>query len=262
MINFVLMNSDISLFRRPIWLFFDLDDTLWNFKGNSIKALHHVYNSFPLIRQRFNSYDEFETVYHHHNAAVWKAFAEGKMTSGFIKTERWRATLFPEIPASTPPHECTLINEEYLSNLASYPDLIPHAREILDSLSKNFMIAVLSNGFTATQYAKLNNSGILKYITRVVVSEETDAQKPDSRFFKYAIDETGASGTPVMIGDNPDTDIIGALKAGWRAAWLNPDSKPFPISDYEFEKPGIDKSLFLGSFKSLREIHDAISQLS
>lgn len=31
-----------------------------------------------------------------------------------------------------------------------------------------------------------------------------------------------------MVGDNADTDIRGALDAGWDAIWLNPNGTPRP----------------------------------
>lgn len=247
------MQANHSLFVRPGWLFFDLDDTLWDFKGNSIKALHHVYAAFPLIRERFKTYDDFALEYHRHNSRVWEAFAKGEMTSTFIKTERWRATLFPNAPEDFPPEECGKINDEYLSNLASYPDCTDGAEDVLQSLSANHMIAILSNGFSHTQYKKLRSSGLWRLITRVIVSEETTLQKPDPGIFRYAEAETGASGTPVMIGDNPMTDIIGALKAGWNAIWFNPEDKPFPIKEENLEAERIPMTGYLGSCRTLRE---------
>jgi FMN phosphatase YigB (HAD superfamily) len=32
-----------------------------------------------------------------------------------------------------------------------------------------------------------------------------------------------------MVGDNPSTDIAGAVSAGWRAIWFNPNHIDSPV---------------------------------
>ena len=241
-------------FRRPEWIFFDLDDTLWDFASNSLKSLRHVYDSFHQLSDAFATFEDFADEYHVHNARMWKDFADGKISSDFIKTERWRLTLFPEGDPADPPAFCAELNTEYLEYLASLPYPVEGALETLESLRKDFMIAGLSNGFADTQYKKLKNSGLWRYVTRMVVSDETGITKPHRGLFDYAVAETGATGIPVMVGDNPDTDILGALRAGWRAIWFNRFSDDgFPYDDARLREMGIDPALFLGTAHSLPE---------
>ncbi|MBD5356221.1 MAG: noncanonical pyrimidine nucleotidase, YjjG family [Bacteroides sp.] len=244
-----------SHFTRPIWLFFDLDDTLWDFSRNSLESLHNVFEKFKEINSRFPSFNDFLTLYRLHNSVLWKDFAEGKISSESLKSERWRLTLFPDSDPAATPEICRAIDKEYLRCLACQPHVIDGAFPMLEALSKDYMIAVLSNGFIDTQYLKLKYSGLWKYIARAVVSDEAGYQKPDPRLYEYAVNATGAIGTPVMIGDNPDTDILGALLAGWKTIWLNPCGNRLPLCR------GVDPENFLGSAPDLKEVEKIIRSM-
>lgn len=249
-----------SQFSRPQWLFFDLDDTLWDFKKNSEETLRYVFSNFKEINSRFKSPESFLDTYHMHNDVLWKDFADGKISSELLKTERWRRTLFANSDPMSPPEICRVIDARYLSILATKPYLTEGAEELLHSLSKKYMIAVLSNGFIDTQYHKLKFSGLWKYITRTVVSDEAGFQKPDPNIYKYAMEATGATGTPIMIGDNPKTDILGALRSGWKAVWYNPYNKEFPLSYNDIISTGINPDLYLGSISHLKELETLLTR--
>lgn len=249
---------DLHTFSRPHWLFFDLDDTLWDFNRNSEESLRHVFSFFREINGAFPSFSEFADTYHAHNSALWNDFSEGKVSSQFLKSERWRRTLFPGFDSECHNDTCLTIDREYLSFLASQPFLVEGVENMLRSLSKDYMIGVLSNGFVDTQYCKLSTSGLWRFITRTVVSDEAGFRKPDPRLYQFAVDATGASGIPVMIGDNPLTDIMGALRSGWEAIWYNPDNKAFPLSPDNLEAEGVDTSLYLGSATNANDIERLI----
>ena len=242
------------IFRRPRWIFFDLDDTIWDFSSNSLKSLRFIFETTPEVQQAFPSLDAFLDEYHIHNAKMWEDFAAGLVTSDFIKTERWRLTLWPESDPDNTPARCSEINDAYLSKLASLPYPMPGALELLGKLQKKYMIGALSNGFPDTQYKKLFNSGLSRYVARIIVSGECGYQKPDRRIFDYAVAETGAHGVPVLVGDNAKTDILGALKAGWYAVWFTRDGADFPYSKDFMIENGIDPTLFLGTARSMAEV--------
>lgn len=251
---------DFSTFNRPEWIFFDLDDTLWDFAANSLRSLEYIYREYALVRDKFPSFNSFLEVYHTHNSKMWEEFAKGNVSSDFIKTERWRATLYPDTPADNPPSECAMINDAYLTKLATFPHTPYGVIPLLEKLVKSKMIGIISNGFADTQYRKLNSSGLWKYVCRVIVSDEIGIQKPDPRLFDYAVSETGATGTPIMVGDNPDTDIIGALLAGWEAIWYNPSNKQFPYTSDDLKAKGIDSDRYLGSAQDMREVEELLSK--
>jgi len=65
-----------------------------------------------------------------------------------------------------------------------------------------------------------------RYFDKVITSEEAGCKKPDRRIFEYAIKKTGAiTEYSIMIGDDPDVDILGAKNFGMDQVLFDPFSK-------------------------------------
>ena len=246
-----------SLWTPVPWIFFDLDDTLWNFSENSYLSLHSLYEISPILRKLFKTVEEFIEIYHKNNSLMWDLYSQGKVNTSELKTERWRRTLatrqFEVLTAI-----CEELDRNYLEILAKGKEKFPGVNDMLERLNKKFLIGVISNGFLKTQYKKLHYSGLEKYITRTIVSEEIDVNKPNSKIFDYAISSTGAQSPYLMVGDHPETDVIGAMRAGWHAIWFNPHHKTFNLNEDLFEKEGIDTRLFIGMATNMKDLEALI----
>lgn len=251
--NFMDHNSP----KQIHWIFFDLDDTLWNFSANSAVSLNTLYEISPILRKLFKSPSEFIDIYHKHNFLLWDLYSQGKVTTRELKVERWRRTLatrqFEVLTAV-----CEELEKNYLDILAKGTEMIPGVTKMLQNLTKKYLIAVLSNGFARTQYKKLENSGLARYVTRTIVSDEIGVNKPSKTLFDYAIEETGAQKPYLMVGDHPVTDVLGALRAGWHAIWYNPQSKPLPYTEEGLRSQGIDPSRLVAIVKDTYELERAI----
>lgn len=229
------------------WIFFDLDDTLFDFTTASFISLCRLWDESPEIRARFDTTEAFLDEYHIHNKLMWKLHESGLITADFLKGERFRLTVAPERDDEATIMAMRRLNDRYLWLLGECDTPVEGARELLDHLSRKYLIGVLTNGFTEAQYRKLRSTGLDRYIQRMVISDEIGIQKPDSRIFRYAEQATGATPeTTLMIGDNPDNDIRGALDAGWHAIYFDRKSKPFSSPS----------PLFLGRFESLKDCID------
>lgn len=81
---------------------------------------------------------------------------------------------------------------------------------------------IISNGFEEVQYNKLKKAGIKKYFTEIITSEGSNHTKPQKEIFYYAINKAGASlKESIMIGDNLEADIQGAINAGMDSVFVN-----------------------------------------
>lgn len=115
---------------------------------------------------------------------------------------------------------------EYLKLSPYKTHLIEGAREVLNYLQPKYSLHIITNGFKEVQDIKLNSCGLTPYFDQVIISEEHGFNKPDKQIFQLAENLTGArSEDCVMIGDNFDTDIAGAVNASWQAIHLSANTK-------------------------------------
>ena len=106
-------------------------------------------------------------------------------------------------------------------------ELRPDAVPALDALRDRHRLALVTNGAACLQREKLAASGLAERFEAVVVSEDLGAGKPDPAPFAAALDALGAEPADAwMIGDSLERDVRGAVAAGLRAVWLNPDGRP------------------------------------
>ena len=66
----------------------------------------------------------------------------------------------------------------------------------------------------------------LKYFKTVTTSEAAGVKKPDAGIFDFALKQAGAVvDTCLMIGDDPDVDILGAKEYGMDQVLFDPTSQ-------------------------------------
>jgi putative hydrolase of the HAD superfamily len=101
--------------------------------------------------------------------------------------------------------------------------MFPYAYEILDYLkNKDYQIHLITNGFEKTQWSKIRNSKIDHFFTHVITSEASNSMKPEKEIFEFAMHQSGALlHESIMVGDNLDADIKGAMNAGMDNIFVN-----------------------------------------
>jgi putative hydrolase of the HAD superfamily len=100
------------------------------------------------------------------------------------------------------------------------------AAPALDALRGKYALALVTNGASCLQREKLATSGLADRFDAIVVSGDLGRGKPDPAIFAHALRAVGAEPAgAVMVGDNLDKDIDGALAAGLGAVWLNRDGR-------------------------------------
>ena len=209
-------------------LFIDLDDTIWDFRANSMLALRQAYDELGLSSE-IPDYDRFKTLYMTANKELWEAYHHNRVTKDFLIVERF-ARPFRQVGSalSSDMDFIMQLNHRYLDVLAQQKRLVPGAVDLLDYLmAKGYPLYILSNGFSEVQSRKLHSGGIDRYFKRLILSDEIGITKPDRRLFDYALQVVGADAVDTLIvGDNYDADILGAMHAGWRAIYFNRDKLP------------------------------------
>jgi len=209
---------------RPKHLFFDLDRTLWDFEANSKKALQILFRDLAL-NDRIEHFNHFHHTYIRVNAELWKLYGKGKIKKEELRDSRFRRAL--EHHEIFDDHLATRLSTGYLDISPRQTLLFPNTLETLTDLRKQeYRMHIITNGFEEVQYIKLKESGLESFFDIVVCSETVGYNKPDQRVFQHAMERAGTNPTDsVMIGDDREADISGAMRAGMRAILFDPQGQ-------------------------------------
>lgn len=202
-------------------LFFDLDHTLWDFETNSKETLHELFLSNRLHETLTPDFELFFQTYSYHNKKLWDRYHHGFITHHELKWKRmWHALLeFKLGDEKLSKH----LSEEFLQLLPTKTQLFPYTVEILTYLTnKSYKLHLITNGFENVQWRKLETSKIGHYFSSVITSELACCLKPQKEIFDYAIGKAGCCyNESLMLGDNLDADIQGAMNAGMDTVFVN-----------------------------------------
>lgn len=194
-------------------IFFDLDHTLWDFERNSAESLNDLFELHKLQESGIPDKETFSSRYRHYNEIYWGLLHKGKIGRGELRWHRFRDTLADfEIKNE---ELVKKLSADYLEILPTKTNLFDDTLEILEYLLPKYALHIITNGFEEVQYKKLNNAGLMKYFTSVITSEDAGTRKPEPGIFEYALQRAGAeSEESLMIGDDEEVDILGALSVG------------------------------------------------
>lgn len=215
-------------------LFIDFDDTLYDTHGNAVIALGELFEALQL-GTFFPDPDLFYDEYWKTNIDLWTRYSKGEITRDYLIVERFRRPLSFGQGLEPTEEYCLKASDLFLDFCSNKPELVEGARELVDYLkTKGYRMHICSNGFHEVQYKKLRACGLHDCFDTIILSEDAGANKPSRQYFDYAFKVSGASKEQtLMIGDNFNTDILGAKQAGLDTAYFNrfPDyPAPEPVT--------------------------------
>ncbi|TAJ14161.1 noncanonical pyrimidine nucleotidase, YjjG family [Marinilabiliaceae bacterium JC017] len=200
-------------------IFFDLDHTLWDFKTNSLATLQELFVTYKLSRV-FDDFDSFHEKYEKHNLRLWNLYRRGKVTRQALNFDRFY------LPFSEAGFDDPVIagqfGKDYLAISPTKTKLMPYTLELLNYLKAKYTLHIITNGFREVQERKLEMCGIRPYFNKVFISDLIGVQKPNIRFFEYAVKSTNArKKESLVVGDSLEVDIAGAQNYGLDHVFFN-----------------------------------------
>ncbi|CAM4294542.1 HAD family hydrolase [Zobellia nedashkovskayae] len=183
---------DIKVDEKTV-IVFDLDDTLYN----ELDYLRSAYCAIAkelkpkqwenLFAQMFSMYRNKENVFQY-LAATFKVEKELLIT----------------------------LYRNHNPSIIPFQGVLPLLKAIKDKKGK---LAIITDGRSKTQRAKLNALGITDYFDKIVISEELGTEKPDAKNY-LSIEQTFTGYTCCYIADNVRKDFIAPNKLGWESIGL------------------------------------------
>lgn len=200
------------------WILFDADDTLFHFDAYSgLKNMFHQEFALDFTEEHFLDYQKV-------NKQLWTDYQNGNVTAHQIKEQRfnhWAQKL------DVSPHH---LNSKFLLAMADICQPLAGAKSLLAKLHGKVKMGIITNGFIDLQEIRLERTGFSKYFDALIISEQVGVAKPDIRIFQHTLDKIGnpSPHNVLMVGDNPDSDILGGIKIGFDTCWLNMHAKEKP----------------------------------
>lgn len=198
---------------RYDWLLFDADNTIWDFDAAEAHALERT-----LVERDIAWSTEVLSTYQLINRAAWDDYEKGRLPKEQLRDIRFQR-LLDHYRHDHPAEELSL---SYRNYLAASHHLLDGALEVLERLGRTHRLGLVTNGLTEVQRPRLANTGIEPYFAFIAISDELGVAKPDAAFFDYAYEQMGSPDRErvLVIGDNPNADVRGALDYGFDACWL------------------------------------------
>lgn len=219
-------------------LFFDLDHTLWDFDKNSDLTF------FKILKKNNLNIDvsKFLNSYHPINRKYWELYRENKVSKADLRYYRLSDT-FKKLNYDINDDLINQLAIDYIEHLSDFNHLIPDTLIVLNSLKSNYRMHIITNGFKEVQKRKLEKSKLIQYFDSVTISEDVGVKKPHKLIFDHALTAANANvENSVMIGDNFNADILGALGVGMKAIY------------YDFHKTNEQERENLIIIKNLKEL--------
>lgn len=198
-------------------IFFDLDHTLWDFDKNSKYTFKKILN-----HNKINiDIDVFLTTYIPINSDYWKLYRENNISKDKLRYGRLSDT-FKALDRDVSTKIIYKLSDDYIKHLSSFNFLIDETIPILKYLDSRYKLHIITNGFQEVQNLKLINSGIDHFFKTITNSEMAGVKKPNQKIFQLAINKAQTDfNSSIMIGDNLEADIHGALHVGMDAILFN-----------------------------------------
>ncbi|MGG3575234.1 YjjG family noncanonical pyrimidine nucleotidase [Bacillus gobiensis] len=199
-------------------IFFDIDDTLFDFTKSEPEAFNKVFEKYNL----FNNLKQYEKSYQEISKVLWRDLENGKMILVELGSERFRR-LFLEHELEI---DAVVFNQDYLGYLGEQTHLVQGAEKVISELSHK-RLAIITNGYTDVQTSRTNNSSLKDKFEHIIISESTGFQKPQTGIFDYAFDKLQITDKSkvLMVGDSLTSDIQGGIDYGIDTCWFNPKHK-------------------------------------
>ena len=155
------------------------------------------------------------------NTDYWKLYRENNISKDKLRYGRLSDT-FKALDIDVSTKIIYKLSDDYIKYLSSFNFLIDETIPILKYLNSRYKLHIITNGFQEVQNLKLINSGIDHFFKTITNSEMAGVKKPNQKIFQLAINKAKTDfNSSIMIGDNLEADIHGALNVGMDAILFN-----------------------------------------
>ena len=213
-------------------MFFDIDYCLLDTPTSERRIIRELY-----AQQGQQVGDEVGDTYREINKRLWVYLDAGQLTRAQLYVLRFQK-LFEIYPFQRPAEE---VAPWFLDQLGEAHDAQPGAERLLRRLRESGVrLFTASNGIGRVMNHRVELAGLSKYLTGRFAADELGVMKPNPRYFEEIFRQSGERelSRTLMVGDNPVTDVNGAVDFGMTGAlfglrWQEESKAAFAAPDME-----------------------------
>jgi putative hydrolase of the HAD superfamily len=126
---------------------------------------------------------------------------------------------------------------EFSGPMINWPrvDVMKDVPEVLAELHEEWKLCLATNAVDSSEEeirAALRRAGLDLLLDKVYCFRKIGHKKPSRQFFEYVLKDLGVHRSRViMIGDDFESDILGAVASGIHAIWFNEHSKESKVGE-------------------------------
>lgn len=214
-------------------VFFDLDNTLWDHRGNSEKVLEQMFINQKIQEKHQIQFHEWHHVFYIENEKLWIQLRKNEISKEKLREMRFQLPfLYFGIDQ---PDLAIYFEQHYLEQMAEQSGLVSGAVELIDYLRPKYRIHVITNGFVEVSGSKIRNSPLNGKIETLTCADDIGVRKPAPEIFDLALSRADAhKEESLLIGDDWIADAQGAMQYGMQVIFFdslkdNPSTTDFPI---------------------------------
>jgi FMN phosphatase YigB (HAD superfamily)/ribulose-5-phosphate 4-epimerase/fuculose-1-phosphate aldolase len=232
----------------------DLDNTLYSYDSCHSKALNNV---ILFLQNNYNTkkkYDELKDLYE--NISKQLKYEVSNTASSHNKSIYFKQLIeLLNLNYSIVQVLTDMYWKTFFDNMVCFEgvkDFIVWNKNI------GIKIGILTDYETEYQIQKLERLGLINFIDIIITSEEVGIEKPSSQMFQTILRKMDLrTDEVIMIGDNFDKDIKGAVNINILSYWFNSNKTIKNINSIKY----IEFTSFQNLYNEFNEIHNELIKL-
>lgn len=199
-------------------LLFDLDHTLFDSDTSERAAFRRALGEAQVEEPSL-----YLTRYLDINRSLWAAVERGEIQPADVRVTRFERLVSQTGIEADP----KAMADTFVAALGDAGELYDGARDVLETLSGEVTLAMVTNGLAEVQRSRIERLDLERYFETIVISGEVGVSKPGTEIFDITFDLLAApdKNTTLMIGDSLTSDIQGGINYDILTCWYNPHGK-------------------------------------
>ncbi len=138
---------------------------------------------------------------------------------GYVVRAIWSKNIVRRFPLCQ--WDARTIHKHFTKHFIRYIEPNPQVTQLVKRFCNNLPVAIVSNGESEAQRAKIAQAELEGLVPHVVISEEVRSWKPNGKIFEAGRKKLDLPFEKILyVGDDAKRDIWGASRLGMQTCWI------------------------------------------